>query len=235
MRFNKIRLYFSPQRIDRYLVASGNSKARAISLYKANLRVAQSFHPLLGALEVALRNQINTILTAHFGDADWIINQKKGFMVDPSLTYMDRRRGVRVVNDFLKMSVEKSERRFRRLRIPVSSGKIISDQSLGFWTDLFEVHHYKLLLGRPIQAFNHLPSGHGRKEVSERLNKIRLMRNRINHNEPVCFKGSCIDFSCVEDVYSAAIDILSWIDPDLVNWVKDINGVQSKIAKAKVL
>lgn len=85
MRFNKIRLYFSPQRIDRYLVASGNSKARAISLYKANLRVAQSFHPLLGALEVALRNQINTVLTAHFGDADWIINQKKGFMVDPSL------------------------------------------------------------------------------------------------------------------------------------------------------
>ena len=235
MRFHKLRHYLSSQRIGRYMIAAGNSKIRAISLYKANLRVAQSFHPLLGAMEVVLRNQINTILTAHFRDANWIINQKKGFMVDPSLTYMDRKRGVVVVNDFLKMSVEKSERRFRRLRIPVTSGKIISDQSLGFWTDLFETHHYKLLLGRPIQIFNHLPSGYGRKEVSERLNKIRLMRNRINHNEPICFNGPGIDFSCVEDAYSAVIDILTWIDPALVNWIKDIDGFRTKIVQAKAI
>ncbi|MFT4093253.1 MAG: hypothetical protein QM640_06400 [Niabella sp.] len=173
MKFQKVRLYLSSQRIDRYLIATGNLKTRAVRLYKANLKIAQSFHPLLGALEVTLRNRINTILSAHFSDPDWIINQKTGFMIDPSLIHIDRRTQRRVTNDFLKSSVEKSERRFRRLHVPVTSGKIIADQSLGFWTDLFEVHHYRLLLGRPIQIFNHLSSGHGRGDVCDRLNKIR--------------------------------------------------------------
>ncbi|MBS1666786.1 MAG: Abi family protein [Bacteroidetes bacterium] len=235
MKFQKVRLYLSSQRIDRYLIATGNQKTRTVRLYKANLKIAQSFHPLLGALEVGLRNRINTTLTAHFSDPDWIVNQKTGFMVDPSLTHIDRRTERRVTNDFLKLSVEKSERRFRRLRVPITSGKIIADQSFGFWTDLFEVHHYRLLLGRPIQVFSNLPSGHGRSDVCDRLNKIRQFRNRINHNEPICFNGATIDFTYVEEVYNAIIEILTWIDPELIKWVKDIDTVRTKIANAKTI
>jgi Abi-like protein len=235
MKFQKIRLYLSSQRIDRYLIAAGNKKTRAVKLYKANIKIAQAFHPLLGILEVALRNRINTILSAHFTDPDWITNQKSGFMIDPSLTHIDRRTGRRVTNDFLKSSIEKTERRFKRLGIPVTSGKIIADQTLGFWTDLFEVHHYRLLLGRPIQIFNHLPSGHGRSEVCDRLNKIRQFRNRINHNEPICFNGNVIDLTYVEGVYDSIIDILAWIDSDLINWIKNVNSVASKIANAKTV
>lgn len=235
MKFEKVRLYLSSQRIDGYLIATGNGKTRAVRLYKANLKIAQSFHPVLGALEVALRNRINVVIGSHFSDPDWIINQKTGFMIDPSLTHIDRRTGRRVVNDFLKSSVEKSERRFRRLRVPITTGKIIADQALGFWTDLFEVHHYRLLLGRPIQIFNHLPSGHGRSEVCDRLNKIRQFRNRINHNEPVCFNGVRVDFRYVETVYDAIVDILTWIDPELLKWIKDIDSVRTRIANAKTI
>lgn len=235
MKFQKVRLYLSSQRIDRYMIATGNRKTNAVRLYKANLKIAQAFHPLLGALEVTLRNRINTILTAHFSDPDWIINQKTGFMVDPSLTHIDRRTGRRVTNDFLKSSVEKSEKRFRRLAVPITSGKIIADQSIGFWTDLFEVHHYRLLLGRPIQVFNHLPSGHGRSEACDRLNKIRQFRNRINHNEPICFNSNPIDFTYVEEVYDAIIEIMIWIDPELIKWIKDIDTVRTKIANAKTI
>lgn len=235
MKFQKVRLYLSSQRIDRYLIATGNQKTRAVRLYKANLKIAQSFHPLLGALEVTLRNRINTILVAHFSDPDWIINQKTGFMADPSLTHIDRRTGRRVTNDFLKSSVEKSERRFRRIRVPITSGKIIADQSLGFWTDLFEVHHYRLLLGRPIQVFYNLPSGHGRSDACDKLNKIRQFRNRINHNEPICFNGAVIDLTYVEEVYDAIMKILTWIDPELIKWVKDIDTVKTKIASAKTI
>lgn len=235
MKFQKVRLYLSSQRIDRYLIATGNSQTGAVRLYKANLKIAQAFHPLLGVLEVALRNRINTILTAYFSDPDWITNQKTGFMVDASLTHIDRRTGRRVTNDFLKSSVEKAERRFRRLGLPITSGKIISDQSLGFWTDLFEVHHYRLLLGRPIQIFSNLPSGHGRSEVCDRLNKIRQLRNRINHNEPTCFNGNNIDFTYVEEVYDAIIELMTWVDPELINWLRNIDTVKTKIANAKTI
>lgn len=235
MQFSKSELYISTHRINRYFVATGKNKVKTIKLYKANLKIAQAFHPILGVLEVTLRNCINTILISHFADFDWIINQKRGFMVDSSLTHIDRRTGRKVTNNFLKFSVEKSENRFNRLRIPITSGKIIADQTLGFWTDLFEVHHYRLLLGRPIQIFNNIPSGHGRKDVCDRLNKIRQFRNRINHNEPICFNGSLIDFKYVEEVYEAIIEILKWIDPDLIIWIKNIDSVKTKIISAKLI
>lgn len=233
MRFQKVRLYLSSSRIDRYQIAAGNNSTKSVKLYKANLKIAQSFHPLLGILEVTLRNRINTILSGYFVDPDWIINQKNGFMIDPSLTYRDNRTGRMITNDYLKTSVEKSERRLRRLRIPVTSGKIIADQNLGFWTDLFELSLYRILRGRPIQIFNHLPAGIGRTEVCDRLNKVRKFRNRINHNEPICFIGNNIDFNYAEDVYNSIIELVSWIDPELVDWIKNMDSVMIKINNAK--
>ena len=106
MQFQKVRLYLSSSRIDRYLIATENSSTKSVKLYKANLKISQSFHPILGILEVTLRNRINTILAGHFVDPDWIINQKTGFMIDPSLTYKDYRTHRMVTNDYLKSSVK---------------------------------------------------------------------------------------------------------------------------------
>jgi len=235
MKFQKVGLYLSAQRIGRYLMATGYKKTSAVKLYKANLKIAQAFHPLLGVLEVVLRNRLNVILSAHFKDPDWIINQKNGFMMHPTLSYFDQKTGRKVTNDFLKSSVEKSEKRIRRLGLPITTGKIIADQSLGFWTDLFEVYHYRLLLGRPIQIFNNLPSGHGRKQVCDKLNKIRQFRNRINHNEPICFNGNMVDLSYAENVYNAIIEILIWIDSDIITWIKNLDSVLLKIQNAKII
>lgn len=197
MKFRDFRQYFSSARVSRYLAAAGNSTTRATKLYKANLKVTQAFHPLLGIVEVVVRNRINDILTAHFTDP------------------------------------EKAEKRLRKNGAAITSGKIIAEQTLGFWTDLFEVHHYRLLAGKPIQIFSSLPSGHGRKEVNDELNKIRRFRNRINHNEPICFNGNIIDFTMSIDVYSSIINILTWIDPQLVKLVKDINKIQKTITLAQ--
>lgn len=135
MRFDKVRLYVSAPRIDRYLLAAGNRKAKAVKLYKANLKISQAFLPVLALLEVALRNRLNIILTAHFSDPDWIINQKTAFMVNPSLRRFDLRTRRMVPNHALKQQVEKAERKLRNARTPITSGKIISEQTFGFWTE----------------------------------------------------------------------------------------------------
>lgn len=233
MKFQKLNTYLSPHRIGRYLIAAGSDKSKGAKLYKANLKISQAFHPLLGVLEVILRNYINIKLSAHFTDVAWILNQKTGFMIDPSLVRRDPITGIYRPNHFLKLSVEKAEQRFIRLGIPITPTRIIAEQTLGFWTDFYTVHHYRLLLGKPIKVFNHLPTGHGRHEVYDRLDKIREFRNRINHNEPVCFKGRNIDFSYVEEIYEAIIEILDWIDPDIVKWVRNIDSVKTRIGSAK--
>lgn len=117
--------------------------------------------------------------------------------------------------------------------MPITSGKVIAELMFGFWTDLFEVQQYRLLLGRPIQVFNHLPSEYGRREIADLLNKIRLFRNRINHNEPICFQGNNIVFTYAEEVHSAVHNILDWIDPELTKWIEDLDEVKTEIERAK--
>lgn len=156
MKFEDFRQYFSATRVNRYLFATGNSKSKAVKLYKANLKTSQAFHPLLGILEVILRNRLNDILTSHFADPDWIINQKTGFMSDPSLRFTYKRTRVQKTNDFLKREINKAEKRLLKMGTPITCGKIIAEQTLGFWTVLFEVHHYRLLKGKPIQIFQSL-------------------------------------------------------------------------------
>ncbi len=236
MNFQKVNQYLSAHRFGRYLAATGNDFGKAESLYKASLKVAAAFHPLLGLLEVVLRNRVNDILAAHFNDAAWIIHQKAGFMAHPSLTYTDRRTGRLVTDDFLKTSVEASERRFRRLGIPIAASRIIAEQNLSFWTEIFEAKYYRLLQGRPIQIFQNLPSGYGRRKVADALNEARQFRNRINHNEPICFnRSNTIDFTSTENVYRTIKDIFAWIDPDLLTWTQDTNNVTQTISAAKAI
>jgi hypothetical protein len=233
MKFKEFRQYFSASRINRYLTATGNSTTRTVKLYKANLKISQAFHPIIGVFEVVLRNRLNDILAAHFTDPDWIINQKSGFMSDSSLKYRHKRTNQVRTNDFLKNEIQKAERRLRKFGMPITSGKIVAEQTLGFWTDLFEVHHYRLLRGKPIQIFQSLPSGYGRKEVNDELDNVRRFRNRINHNEPVCFIGNDIDFSQASEVHQSINNILAWIDPEFLKLIKDIDKVQKTIGEAK--
>lgn len=99
MRFIEIERHLSVPRIHKYLSLCGN-KTRAIKLYKANMKLSQSFHPVLGIIEIAIRNNINEALTAHFGDSDWIINQKTGFM---------SHRNLRKGRFYLRKRVEQAE------------------------------------------------------------------------------------------------------------------------------
>lgn len=233
MRINKVRSHLSSARINRYLIATGNNNSRAIKLYKHNLRVSQSFLPILSILEVVVRNKINTILTSYFTDPDWIINQKNGFMSHPSLTYRHPLTNRIIHNHFLKKSVEKSENKLHRHGLPLSSGKIISDQNFGFWTELFELTFYRILSGRPIQIFTNLPPNTNRIDVMNRLDKIRSFRNRISHSEPICFHNNNIDFTNAIDVYNTILEIFDWIDPELRKFISDIDSVSVKISNAQ--
>lgn len=214
--------YLSRPRFNRYLHATGNINSRAKKLYLANIRLAQAFHPLLSQFEVILRNCINNTLTSHFADSDWIINQKAGFMSHPSL-----------VNSgyFLRSSIVKTESRLRRKAIPISSGKVISDQNFGFWVSLFLSHHYSLVSGQLIHIFPNKPAAESRASIYDKLDKIRNFRNRVNHSEPICFRGNTVDCTEVQYIFNSINDLLDWIDPDLKKFFNSIENVRNRISQ----
>lgn len=212
--------YLSRPRNNRYLTASGNDKNRAKRLYNANIRLAQAMHPILTQFEVVLRNSLNLQLSSHFVDTDWIIHQKNGFMRNTSLSSS---------NYFLRSSVLKSERKLTRRGIPITSGKIISDQTFGFWIALFLRHHYSLIGGQPIQIFVNKPAVEDRASLYSKLDDIRNFRNRVNHCEPLCFNGNNIDCSQTLDIRAKLYDLINWIEPELVQFFESIDNVQNKV------
>ena len=214
--------YLSSTRYRRYLIATTNNNKRAKKLYNANIRLAQAFHPILSQFEVIIRNSLNNKLSVYFNDPDWIINQKTGFMHNHSLAQS---------RFYLKKCVEKTENNLTTRQIPITSGKIISDQTFGFWIAFFLSHHYTLIGGQPIHIFANKPQSEDRASIYSKLDDIRKFRNRVNHCEPICFSNNNIDCRSALDILSKLYNLINWIDPKLDPYFKSIDSVQSKVAQ----
>jgi len=207
-------------------MATDYDKSRARQLYTANIRLAQAFHPVLSQFEVILRNSIHTVLTAHFADPDWIIYQKTGFMKHHSLKNS---------HYYLKTCIERTEVNLIRKGITVTSGKIISDQTFGFWLAFFLSHHYSLIGGQSIHLFPHKPSKENRASILDKLHAIKNFRNRVNHCEPLCFAGRNIDCTYALNIRTKIYDLTGWINPELFPFFKGIDIIERKIEQIKTI
>lgn len=220
MKYDRLELYLSQARLDRFLAATDHSKTKAQQLYRINLRVAQSFYPTLNLFEIVLRNVINDQLTIHFANPNWIIAEKTGFMNHPTLKQQ---------NYYLKHCIQKTEQAVRRARGVISPGKIVSEQTFGFWTCLFETHHYRLIGGAIIHCFPGKPNHVNRNGINQKLVRIRRFRNRVYHNEPICFHQNRIDFTEAIEVRNEIVELMQWIHPELVEYVDYFDGIDAKI------
>lgn len=65
----------------KYLQVCANSEVKAMTLYRANIRLSQQLFAVLGIFEVALRNAIDVHYCNVFG-SDWIRKsvESKGFL-----------------------------------------------------------------------------------------------------------------------------------------------------------
>lgn len=232
MNYKKFSRIYSISRVSRYRKAADGDKKKAMAMYYANARLVRAFQPLISCFEVVLRNQLHYALANHFNDVQWLLNQKTGFMSDPSLTHVVKKTGRMKTNDFLKKEVERSEHALTDKGRNVTAGRVIAELNFGFWNSLFETHHYALLKGVPCTIFRNLPAGIGRKEVNLRVQQIRVMRNRISHNEPLCFNGKKFDMTYVNDMYAMITDFLTWINPNIMDSMKKekLDNVQTEIA-----
>lgn len=230
----KIKKYISAPRLQTYEIVCLNDTKRALKAYQTNIRLSQAFYPLLTIVEVILRNAINEEMSTYFTDANWLITQQNGFMVDPSLTSIDRHTGQPKHNHFLKKSVAKT---IRKIGAGYTQGKIISSLEFGFWTAFFDNYHYRILTGSPIRIFSRLPIGTNRAMIFDKLTRIRDFRNRIYHNEPIMFDKDAVGtpfFSLNKaiEVYKDIEDIFQWLDIDFIKWTKRINNIEFELKRA---
>lgn len=226
MEYCKLEYYISQPRLNRFLKAADNSKSKAQKLYRINLRTSQAFYPVLNLFEIFLRNIIYYQVSSYLANPNWIIREKNGFMSDTSL---------RRSHYYLKSCIQKAEKTIKRRGGTITPGKIIAEQSLGIWTSFFDPHHYRLIGGVVIHCFPNKPAHINRSAISKKLNRIREFRNRVYHNEPICFDGNKVDFSEAISIKNEIYELYEWIDVDLMEYVEYFNGIDAKIQAAKNL
>ncbi len=227
MNYNNIKKYISAQRLRRYESVCNHDPKRALKLYQTNLRLSQAFYPLLSLFEVILRNAINNEMVNYLGDQDWLRNQRN------NLVYRGRNyQGRNVTNSYLKDKISKVIRHNPQ----ASNGKIVSELSFGFWTDLFELKYFPLVYGRPMHIFHSLPPNTNRANISRRLKSIRDFRNRIYHNEPIIFLYDngveSFNIDCCEEIYKELKSFFQYFNLDFKGWTRRIDNVLFEIERA---
>lgn len=139
----------------------------ALKLYALNARLSKHIFEAVGGFEVSLRNAISSTISSYYERDDWYRSKR---FLSPAM--VERRRNIhevrkRLIND----------------RREVRTGRIVAGLSFHFWVALHEKKHRDTIWTPYLHKI--WPKGESIKDVHKDLLKIRDLRNRIAHFEPI--------------------------------------------------
>lgn len=184
----------STERLSKYTELSSGNPDKALDLYLFNLKVSSSLFEVIGGFEVALRNSIHLTLKPPFSADDWYDH-----VPFPWLRHEQN-------------ALNNAKRQIRARHKQPTPGRIVAELTLGFWCELAaSPYRDSLWIPHLYKAFPYKRLG--RKEAYERLNGIRLLRNRIAHHE-------CILHMNLPAEHDKIIEAVGWICPHTRSWIE---------------
>ena len=97
----------------------------------------------------------------------------------------------------------------------ITPSKIIAELTLGFWVSLLNSEYERILWKDLRRAFPFMPKAkRQRKYVSAPLNRFRTFRNRIFHNESICW-----NINHIKGLHSEMVEVLRWMNRDVPVWL----------------
>ena len=193
----------SAERIGTYRRGAAEDEEDVLARYLWNIALCEALYPSLHCLEVALRNVVFEAAAATFASAAAVSGAGGCWLEHPGILHADEARAVRA-----------AAQRLGRRGKPCEAGRLVAELSFGFWTALFDVRYeqdrvlWPRLFGQKI--FAHAPrQQRSRKALSPLLNRVRHLRNRAFHHEPIWH------WSDLTDQHALVCDLLGWMSPDL--------------------
>jgi len=213
MNPTKIQQHISTDRFQKYLNRCSNDYIKAIALYEVNTKLSQELYTILNHYEVALRNGINYHFTNKYHSPEWY-NQ---WLLDSNFASYQHK-------------ILSTKQMIDRRRETPSSGKVIAEFTLGFWSQMFNANQERLLWSELRKVFRNIPRTQRRRTtIGPYIQKIRKFRNRVYHYEPICW-----NFRGLERNYENIIQVIEWIDSDLHQWVTNQCTFKSQLASLEV-
>ncbi|TWI06382.1 Abi family protein [Aerolutibacter ruishenii] len=208
--FEGLEHALSLERFGRYLQWAGGDRTRALELYLYNTRVSEAFYTPLQMLEVALRNRIHDVLSARYGE----------FWFDEPRV---------LVGADMRKRIDEARTTLSRMRRPETPGRLVAALTFGFWTGLFG-SDYETLWQRALYAIAQRDNGKGlrRKDFSAPIGKVRDLRNRIAHHEPILHEP-------LGERYASIVQLTRWLVPAGAQWCETYSVLPQVLAGAPTL
>ncbi|NHF68426.1 Abi family protein [Xanthomonas hortorum] len=187
----------SLERFGRYLAWAAGDRGRAIDLYGHNTRLSESLYTPLQTLEVALRNRIHTVLAEAKGE-EWY-----GAAAGILLAAHQSEQTSKAIQELVKAGK------------PVTAGGVVASLTFSFWTTMFNKDYETLwqqTLHRIVDPT--APKGLKRKSFSGPLARIRVMRNRIAHHEPILSWN-------LSKHHNEILELIEWLSPPASKWCRE--------------
>ena len=196
--------FIHPDRFAPFLEATGLDSAKAVNLYMWNIEVSSAFWGGFHLLEVSIRNAIHTKFVEHAVMEEW-------WEADIP------------IHDAERDSIFEAQRKVSALQDAPTPGHVIAELHFGFWVSLFaNNYHSALWVNRLENAF---PNYSGtRKDLHVDLERLRKLRNRIAHHEPIYRRDLRFDFQLI-------CSVIRYIDNDISELVYSLSRVEEVIEK----
>jgi len=171
------------------------------SHYAWNMALSESLYPILQALEIALRNAIYDAAKEYFEQDEWFD--------EPEIIHYH----------YNKKTIIKARKILQRQNKPLEPGRIIAELNFGFWTSLLDSRYEQVLWPQIIKTtFPCMPKRiRTRKHLSQRFNKIRNLRNRVFHHEPIWY------WQDLQQQHQNMVETLGWMAPAVTELVMTVD------------
>ena len=198
--------FVSADRFDRYLTWAGGDRGRAVELYSLNARVSEALYIPLQALEIALRNRINSVAS------ELLANKSGTLWFDRPKFQLGRRQAEQVA---------KAKRDLLGSRKPIEPSRIVAALTFGYWTAYFS-SDYEALWRDGLHRIAQTRNGKrlSRKQFTRPLLPLRMLRNRVAHHEPI------IDWA-LNQHHADILLLIGWLSPRAAEWCRENSRFES--------
>jgi len=198
----KLVAAISNERFATYLRLAGGDRRRALQLYARNAALGSVFHWPIQALEITLRNAANDAMTAKDG-IHWF---------DGPQLEQPQRDAVTAAKDKIHWKAGAQP-----------PGRVVAELSLGFWVALFAKGYEEALWRTALyRCFDPAPA---RRQLHKQLNRLRRLRNRVAHHEPILSRDLQADYEAIKWV-------LGMLSPETAAWVEHHSRVREELARS---
>ena len=211
MLYTDFEELISMPRMTKYLTVCGNNTRKAMTLYRANIRLSNAVFSILCLFEVALRNRIDKHYRLKLG-TNWLFDAAQpgtGFLHSVGC----------------EKSLESVEKVIASLGVSYSPDKAVAELTFGFWTYQFASKEFAAAGSSLLNILQGRPFGTNHTRVFKKLSSINRIRNRIAHHEPICFAPPhSISTVYAEQKYDQIMELLRWLGIDSTSFLFGVDG-----------